>query len=118
MYFLLNKVKSFGWVKTLGLVLGAIALAMAAGQAANRTAAGKRKEQQAEELLNTGISKHLQQGKKLMNAAHKDKDKAVHARKKMEQQLEKLGEANEDMDSIADRFNSRRLRKHSDDNST
>jgi len=105
-----NWVKSFGWVKTLGLVLGAIALALAAGRASSKHKAGVKKEKKAENLLNASTSREIQKGKKLVEAADKDKTKAADARKKMEAHLEKLGEANEDMDSIADRFNSRRLR--------
>ncbi len=107
----MNWFKSLGWVKTLGIVLGAILLAMAAGQAANRKASARKKEEKAQDKLNSGISSEIHKGKMLVDSANKDKDKAVAARVKMVQQLEKLGEANEDMDSIADSFNSRRLRR-------
>ena len=98
------------WGKTLGLVLGAIVLALAAGRAASLKSSARRKEDAATHKLNSGISKELAAGKKLTESANKDKDKAVIAHAKMQAQLEKLGEANEDLDTIADRFNSRRVR--------
>ena len=107
---MLSKIKSWGWVKTLGLVLGAIALAMAASRAQSLTTRARKKDEKAIDKLNSNISKELQAGRKLVESAHADKNKAVAIRKNMESQLEKLGEANEDMDAIANSFNSRRLR--------
>jgi len=114
----MNWVKSLGWIRTLGLVLGAILLALAASKVANKKSSAKRKESKAEDLLNSGISSKLQKGKKLIKAAQKDKDQAVAAHERMESQLEKLGEANEDLDSLADRFNSRRVRERSSHTAT
>lgn len=106
-----SRLSKIGWIKTLGLIASAVLLAIMAGRAASKTAAAKSKDDRAEQLLNSGISKEIHKGKMLVDSANTDKDKAVAARKRMEVQLEKLGEANEDMDSIADGFNSRRLRK-------
>jgi len=106
-----SRLSKIGWIKTLGLVVGAILLALAAGRAASKHASAKRKDDRSVQLLNSGISKEIRKGKMLVDSAFADKDKAQAARKRMEQQLEKLGEANEDMDSIADSFNSRRLRQ-------
>ncbi len=114
----MNWLKSFGWVKTLGLVLGAVLLAMAAGQAASKMKSARKKEATAQDKLSSGVSSEIHKGKVLVDSANKDKDKAVAARERMEAQLEKLGEASEDMDSIADRFNSRRLRKSTSDSTT
>lgn len=83
---------------------------MAAGRAASLTNRARSKDEKAIGKLNSEISKELQAGRKLVESAHKDKQKAVAIRQGMEAQLEKLGEANEDMDAIANRFNSRRLR--------
>ena len=108
---LLNKVKSWGWVKTLGLVLGGILLALAAGRAASKKAAADRKDQRAADLLNSQISNEIQKGKKLVESAQKDKDKAVELHQASQKRLEQMAENNEDMDSIADRFNSKRVRR-------
>ena len=106
-----SRLSNIGWIKTLILVGSAILLALAAGRASSKHASARKKDDRAEQLLNSGISKEIHKGKKLADAANMDKDKAVVALKQMHDQLDKMGEANEDMDSIADGFNSRRLRK-------
>jgi len=99
------------WLKTLGLVFTAILLALAGAKAAKKKASADSKEQRANELMNSGISKEIAKGKKLLESANKDKDAGVVAHTNMEAQLEKLGEANDDIDALATRFNSKRLRK-------
>jgi hypothetical protein len=84
---------------------------MQAARAKSAQAASKAKEQKATDLLNSGVSTQIAKGKKLVEAANKDKDRAGNARKAMEAQLAKLGDSNEELDSIADRFNSRRVRQ-------
>lgn len=83
---------------------------MAASRASSLNERARKKDEKAIDKLNSGISKELDAGKKLVESAHKDKDKAGEIHKTMVKQLEKLGEANEDMDTIANGFNSRRLR--------
>lgn len=104
------------WFKTrvwgvLAAVGSAVLLALAASRAQQKRQSAKRLEDKAQGMLNSNISKEIKEAKKLVEKAHKEKDKATEARAKAEKQLEKLGEANEDLDAIADRFNSRRLRK-------
>lgn len=67
------------------------------------------KDETATNLLNSGISKEIARGKKMVDAANKDKDKAIIANLKMKERLEVLGEVDESIDDVADRFNSRRL---------
>lgn len=107
----LDKVKSWGWVKTLGIVLGAVLLALAAGKAASKHKSAARKEQLGTDLLNSGISAKIAKGKKMVEAANVDKDKAVAAKQKMEAQLEALGDKNEDLADVANRFNKRSVRQ-------
>ena len=109
------RIKSLHWVKTLGLVMSAVLLAVMAGRASSRASAAKRKDERAEELINSQISADIQKAKKLVDAAHKDKDKAAAAHKRMEEQLSKLGDADEDLDSIMGRFNDRSVRHQSTD---
>jgi hypothetical protein len=98
------------WIVTLGMVLSAILMALAGAKAVRKKASAAKKEQKATDLLNSGISTNIYKGKKLLESANKDKDAGVAADERMEAQLEKLGEANEDIDALADRFNSKRLR--------
>ena len=106
-----NKLKALGWVKAVGLAISAALLGLAVAKASNKKESARKKEDRATDMLNSGISKEIAKGKKLMESAQKDKDKGVAAHDAAEKQLDKLGQDNEDMDSIADRFNSRRLRK-------
>lgn len=105
-----SKIKALPIWATLGLIGGAILFAMAASRAKGLTARAHRKEDAATHKLNSGISKELDAGKKLMDSANTDKDKAIVARDNVKRHLEHMGDANEDLDAIADRFNSRRVR--------
>lgn len=104
----MTKIKQ--WLGIAAGVITAILLVLAGAKASNKRQAAKRKEERAVDLLNSGISDRIAKGKKLAESAQKDKDIAVKAHQKMEQRLEKLGESNEDLDAIATRFNSKRLR--------
>ena len=108
------KLKALPWVITLGAVLTAAVLGAAAAKSINKQNSGKRKEARAVDMMNSGIGREIHKGKKLLESANKDKDAAVAADVKMENQLEKMGAANESLDAIAHRFNSRRLRKSAD----
>jgi len=108
--------KSQRWIVTLGIVLSAILLALAGAKAAKKHASGVKKEQLATDLMNSGISTKIHKGRKLLESANKDKDAGVAALEKMEDHLNNMGDANEDIDALADRFNSRRrLRERSRD---
>jgi hypothetical protein len=106
-----DRIKSFGWITILVSIATAMVLGFAAAKSVNKKASGKRKEARAVDMMNTGISSKIHKGKKLLEAANKDKDAAIAADVAMENQLEKMGAANESLDAIADRFNSRRLRE-------
>lgn len=108
------KIKAMGWVVSLAAVASAIVLGLAAAKSVNKKNSSKRKEARAVDMMNSGIGREIHNGKKLLEAANKDKDAAIAADVKMENQLEKMGAANESLDAIADRFNSRRLRKSAD----
>ncbi len=109
-----DRIKSFGLFTIIASVLTAVVLGFAAAKSVNKKASGKRKEQRAVDMMNSGIGREIHKGKKLLEAANKDKDAAIAADVEMENQLEKMGAANESLDAIADRFNSRRLRKSTD----
>ena len=105
-----QKLKALGWVITLGMVLTAVLFALAGARSVKRSNSAKRKEENAIVLQNSGIVKQIAQGNKLLKAAAKDKEIAARAKVTMKQQLEKLGDANEDIDDIAARHNARRVR--------
>jgi hypothetical protein len=105
---MIDWLKKQRWVITAGMVLSAILMALAGAKAVKKKASANKKEQLATDLLNSGASKKIAKGKKLLESANKDKDAGVTANEVMEAELEKLGEANEDIDALADRFNSKR----------
>jgi len=99
------------WWKTLSMIIVGVLLILAGRRATKLHERAKAKDEIATDLLNSGISKELEKGKRLVDAADKDKDRAVAARKEMEQHLESLGQNDESIDDIATRFNSRRVRR-------
>jgi len=103
--------KSLRWVKTAGIVIAAILLALAGQRAIAKKASARKKEDVGTHMMNSGISKKILAGKKMVEAANKDKDKAIEAEKVLEAQLEKMGQGNESIADIADRFNKRKLRR-------
>ncbi len=109
---MINWLKKQRWIVTLGLVLSAILMALAGAKAVKMQASADKKEQLATDLLNSGASKQIAKGKKLLESANKDKDAGVVANKRMEAELENLGKANENIDAFADRFNSKRIRRN------
>ncbi len=102
--------KSLGWVAAGGIVLGAVLLAMKALKSGREDRRADKAEAVAVDLLNSGIGKKVRKGRKLMEKSEVHKNRAIAAREGMEIDLEKLGEANADMDAIAHRFNSKRMR--------
>lgn len=99
------------------LILGGIGFALLGYKAHKKRAAAKRMHDRGVVLMNSGVEKHIEEGKVLLDKAESEKVRAKHARMDAEAQLRKLGETNETLDAIADRFNSRRLRKQPGDNS-
>jgi hypothetical protein len=105
-----TKIKSIGWVKIIGMALSAAVLGVAVQRATNKKDQAAKMEEKAVGLQNSAISKEIQAGKKLMEKSQIAKDKGVEIHTQAEQQLEKMGKANEDMDTIATKFNSKRVR--------
>lgn len=103
--------KGLRWVKTAGIVLAAILLGLAAQRAVKKKVSAQKKEDVGTNMMNSGISKEILAGKKMIEAADKDKDKALKAEEVLEAQLEKMSKGNESIADIADRFNKRKLRK-------
>lgn len=99
--------------KTILVIVSAVAIALLGRKATKLRAEVKGKESVATDLLNSGISKKLEKGKKLIEEADKAKNKGVAVRAKLEEHLEKIGGNDETIDDIAHRFNSRRLRHDS-----
>lgn len=113
-----EKVKNLRWIKQAILILSAILLALLAGRAAHRESRARRGEKLAENLLQEGTKKAVTKAAKHQAKAAKDKEVGVKAREQMQQTLEKLGEENHTLDELAHHFNSERVRKRIDSETT
>ena len=92
---------------TFGLIVAAALLAFAAAKATKRAGRAKQRDEASHKLQYGG---KIKAAERLAGAANKDKIAARKAKVNIEKQLEKLSEANQDIDTIADRFDSKRKR--------
>ncbi len=105
------KIKALPWIATAGMVAVAIVLALQSGKVIRLQRRAERKSKHGISLKNTEISTRILQGKKLVESAEKDKDKIIKVKENMEANLALMGKNSETIDDIADRFNSKRVRK-------
>ncbi len=106
-----SRFKALPWIVTAGMVLVAVVLALQSGKVIRLQKRSEKKNEQAIDLKNSQVSIHILQGKKLAESAQKDKDKIVEVKKNMEGNLALMGKNSETIDDIANRFNSKRVRK-------
>lgn len=105
------KIKSAGWFITATTILLAVGMALAGARSTKLKKRAKRNKAKAVDLMNGKTSAEIAKGKRMRDAADADLDVALDADKLMEARLEKWSQHDADLDAIADRFNSRRLRK-------
>ncbi len=110
-----DKFKALPGIRVIGLILLAIAVAALAAKASRKTASAARKSEKVIDLKNSMISGELVEAEALADSANKDKDDALEIKRRMNNNLVKMGQANENMDDIARRFNGKRLRKRASD---
>jgi len=99
------------WLKAAGAVLLAVLLAMVGMNAAQKEKRAEKKDAKEAKRLSDGITKHLEQSKKLKEEAYKATVKGVVARKDVERKLKDLETADAKIDSIAKRSNAGRVRR-------
>ena len=102
--------KSLPWIVTLGAIGAAILFVMNGRKASKLLARAKTAEDQADILINSNISKQIDKGHKLTEKANVHKDNALKAKERMHDRLEQLGNADENISTVASRFNSGRVR--------
>ena len=100
------------WWKTLGTILAAILLVLAGAKVGRHKRRALRAEAQAENLLIDRTRVNFEKAAKLQKKVVVEKRKAAEAKMVAIAQLEKMGDENETLEDIADRFNSRRKRLH------
>ena len=106
-----TKFKALPFVRVAVLILLGIGGALLAAEASRKVASAKKKDERVVDMKNSMISGELIEAEKLADSADQDKKDAQAIREKMKVNLEKMGQANENIDDIAHRFNSRRMRK-------
>ena len=104
-------IKSLGWLVALGTILTAIVFAMAGLKSGRQQRKVDDGEVLIERLKYDKTMKGIKVAEKLQVKVDASKKKVLAADKKMEDALESLGEGNASMDVIADRFNSKRVRR-------
>jgi len=105
------KIKSAGWFITLTTIVLAIGMALAGARSTKAKKRAAKNIDKAAALMTSKTSAEIAKGKKLREAADRDLDAGVAADKLMEERLKQWSEHDADLDAIADRFNSRRVRK-------
>lgn len=103
--------KSLPWLVTLGMLAAAIFMVLNGRKIDRLQKRAEKKNIAGIDLKNTEISTQINKGKQLVESAHKDKTRADEIRVKLEDNLKVLGERSETIDDIADRFNSKRVRR-------
>jgi hypothetical protein len=103
------------WAVAIGGALTAVLVVLAAARASNRNEQAEAMTRTAESLMRSNVKKEIERGQNLALQAEGHKQAAAKAEAKMEERLEKIAANNTSLDAVADRFNSRRLRKRTDD---
>lgn len=101
------------FLKTLGAIFSAIALVLLGMKAAKKKAQARRKENAVPDMLNSGVTAKVEAAKEMLESAQKDKEEAVEIKRRMNERLEKIGGANEELADVAHRFNAHRVRRDS-----
>lgn len=102
--------KGLGLVAIAGAIVTAILMVLGGAKVGRQERRADRAEKQAEALAHDRTKQGIEKAAKLNTAAKKHKDKAATIRKKTEARLQELGDKDETMADIADRFNKRKLR--------
>ena len=110
------KFKALPGIRVVGLVILGILVALLAAKASRKVANAKKKDERVIDMKNSQASGALVAAEKLTDSADKDKDDAIEIKRRLNNNLVKMGQANENMDDIAKRFNGKRLRKQSAQN--
>lgn len=100
------------WLKIIGGVVLAILLGMVGMNAAQRERRAKGKDEKEADRLNKQTADQLEAAKKFADEAVAKKKVAAEVKKQLEKDRE---DKDEDIDSIADKFNKRKLRKQPKD---
>jgi len=95
--------------KLIGAIVTAILIAITGYRIQELKKSAGQQRDKAVNDLNSGISSKIAKGKKLTESANKKIDKGILLSTKLKEQMEELAK-NEDIEAVANDFNSRRVR--------
>ena len=102
--------KSLSWIVIAGGILTAVLMVLGGAKAGRLQRRADKAENQVTAMAHDKTKKGIEKAAKLQKAADKHKEKAAATRQRTEARLQELGEKDETLADIADRFNKRKLR--------
>ena len=112
------KFKALPFVRVAVLVLLGVGVALLAAKASRKIVSAAKKDERVIDMKNSMISGELVAADELADAAAIDINAAIEIKRKLNNNLVKMGQANENMDDIAKRFNGKRVRKRTSDSAS
>ncbi len=109
-----TKIKSLLSWKTGGLILTAVLMIIAGQKAVRHNRKVKEKEDRIDAMLHSGVKSNLKKASELQRQVKKHKSKASEAATETKERLDKIGETNETIDKVADRWSTKRVHKPAD----
>jgi biopolymer transport protein ExbB/TolQ len=103
-------IKSLSWIAIAGAIVTAVLMVLGGAKVGRQERRAERAEKQFESMAHDRTKKGIDKAAKLQKAAVKHKEKAAATRQRTEARLQELGDKDETMADIADRFNKRKLR--------
>jgi hypothetical protein len=103
-------IKSLSWIAIAGAIVTAILMVLGGAKVGRQDRRADRAERQVEAMAHDKTKKGIEKAAKLQKAVVKHKEKAAATRQRTEARLKELGEKDETLADIADRFNKRKLR--------
>ena len=102
--------KSLSWIVIAGGILTAVLMVLGGAKAGRLQKRATNAENKVTAMAHDKTKKGIAKAAKLQKAADKHKEKATATRQRTEARLQELGDKDETLADIADRFNKRKLR--------
>jgi len=103
-------IKSLSWVAIAGAIVTAILMVLGGAKATRAQRRADKAEKKIESIAHDRTKKGIEQAAKLQKQKEAHLETAAATRQRTEARLKELGEKDETMADIADRFNKRKLR--------
>lgn len=103
-------VKSLSWVAIAGAIVTAVLMVLGGAKITRQQRRADNAERKITAIAHDKTKKGIEKAAKLQKQKDKHLDKAAATRQRTEARLEELGDKDETLADIADRFNKRKLR--------